>query len=176
MHKLHFLFHNYPSQKGKNKKKFQEMCRATTKKKDARYIKKFNVAILFLRMTSFKWSFSNSTVLPSSSGAVLVRSQIASDKKERRCSCSSKITQRRYKVSRHRTPNFHSPHFTFHPAALPRCNRRGAEPGPRPQPQPESNYTLLNILLKSKCVCWRCGSKQKNKCLIKKFTGKGQVT
>lgn len=93
---------------------------------------------------------------------------------ERRCSCSSKITQCRYKVSRDRTPNFHSLHFTFHPAALPRCNQRRAQPGPRPQP--ENNYTLLNILLKSKCVCWRCGSKQKNKCLIKKFTGKGQVT
>lgn len=92
---------------------------------------------------------------------------------ERRCSCSSKVMQRRYKVSQHRRPNFHSLHFTqqhFHV----RCNTHGAKPGP--WPQPENNYTLLNILLKSKCMCWRCGSKQKNKCLIKEFTGKGQVT
>lgn len=114
MHKLHFLFHNYPSQK-KKKKKFQETCRAKKKKKEKKtpdILKNLMWPLLFLRMTSFKWSFSNSTVLPSSSGTV-AGLHLTKRISGRHCSCSSKITQRRYKVSQHRTPNLHSLPFTL---------------------------------------------------------------
>lgn len=130
------------------------MCQA--KKKDARYIKKFNVAIIisrddFIQMELFEQHRSPFQQRRSYCQEPDCIWQKGLAEVERRCGCSSKITQRRYKVSRHRTPNFHSLHFMFHPAALPRCNPRRAEP--RPRPQPESNYALLNILLKSKRVC-----------------------